>query len=95
MKYKIIQISPPSSDQTVFAAFSETGDRRPKKKSDIFIKPCPSLAMVEEPDGRRMVIGLVVGESQLEDPSAPNFLGYVSSKMEAFNEYWPASKKQD
>lgn len=94
MKYKILQICPPSSSQSVYAAYSETGDRSPRKKADIFIKPCPALALIEEADGRQRVLGLVVGDDRLEEPAGENFLGYVSSKQEAFGQYLPLSGKR-
>ena len=87
MNKKIIQILSPS--KPVYAVFREGS----KENSVLRTEECSVLALVEEENGMRVVIGLTLEEYGFVDPDdSINFEGYAWSREDAEERFGKKSK---
>jgi hypothetical protein len=84
-KHTILQLIAPASP--VFAVYNQADKGSPKKPEHLFYRTCPVLALVEDANGKREVIGLIVEIWGLAEPAATNFLGYACSEQQAVGEF--------
>lgn len=81
---RFIQLITPA--HPVYAVFHRSKTNEPVA-SDIFVEPCPVLALVEDDSGQE-VIGLIIDGRGFDAPGGTNFLGYANSLEHAMKPYW-------
>jgi len=83
-KGAILQIAPPATP--VFAVYDDED-----AKDGLLLRPCPVVAMIEDENGSRRVLGLCLDpdHDELRVPVEVNFLGYADSREDATIRFAP------
>lgn len=86
-KKQIVQLVAPATP--VFAVFNNIHPKKAETESDLWLVPCPVLALVDDEEFGQEVRGFIVEETGIQDPDSDSFLGYADDAKSARNQYIP------